>query len=100
MKRRESEVHRSVSAVNEGVIQNKVRKLNNIGGFQSIGAGNDLNRGDQFADASFVNPPEFRQPAPITTGARAEMDLPEAYGGVIVQLGVDEYLVACTGTLV
>ncbi len=39
----------------------------------------------------------FRQPAPISTGARAEIDLPGAHGGLIIQLGQDEYLVAGSG---
>ena len=41
----------------------------------------------------------FRTPAPISVGAKSEVDMPGAHGGLIVQLGPDEFLVAGTGML-
>jgi beta-galactosidase GanA len=42
----------------------------------------------------------FREPPPISTGAKAEIDIPGAHGGLIIQLGPDEYLFAGTGMIV
>jgi len=42
----------------------------------------------------------FRQPAPISVGAKAETEMPGAHGGLIIQIGADEYLVAGTGTTI
>jgi len=41
----------------------------------------------------------FRTPAPISVGAKSEVDMPGAHGGLIIQLGPDEFLVAGTGML-
>jgi len=42
----------------------------------------------------------FREPAPISIGARTETDMPGAHGGLIVQLGPQDFLVAGTGMLI
>jgi hypothetical protein len=42
----------------------------------------------------------FRQPAPVSTGAREETDLPGAHGGLIVQLAPGDFLVIGTGMIV
>jgi len=42
----------------------------------------------------------FREPAPISVGARTETDMPGAHGGLIIQLGQDDFLVAGTGMLI
>jgi beta-galactosidase GanA len=42
----------------------------------------------------------FRAPAPLSVGAKSEMELPGAHGGLIIQLGPDEFLVAGTGMLI
>lgn len=42
----------------------------------------------------------FRQPAPISIGAKAEIDMPGAHGGLIVQLDSDDFLVAGTGMII
>jgi hypothetical protein len=41
----------------------------------------------------------FRQPPAISTGAREETDLPGAHGGLILQLGPDEFIIAGTGMI-
>jgi hypothetical protein len=42
----------------------------------------------------------FKEPAPISVGAKAETDIPGAHGGLIIQLGPDDFLVAGTGMIV
>jgi beta-galactosidase GanA len=42
----------------------------------------------------------FREPAPISTGARTESDLPGAHGGLVIQLAADDFLVAGTGMII
>lgn len=42
----------------------------------------------------------FRQPAPISIGAHAETDLPGAHGGLIIQLGAEDFIVAGSGMIV
>jgi len=42
----------------------------------------------------------FKQPAPISVGANIETEWPGAHGGLIVQLGPDEFLVVGTGMIV
>ena len=39
----------------------------------------------------------FSTPAPISVGARTETEIPGAHGGVIIQLGPDDFLVAGMG---
>jgi len=41
----------------------------------------------------------FRQPPPISTGAREETEIPGAHGGLIIQTGDDEFFVAGTGMI-
>ncbi|MGH9606610.1 MAG: DUF5597 domain-containing protein [Terracidiphilus sp.] len=42
----------------------------------------------------------FKQPAPISTGARTETPIPGAHGGLIVETGPDEFFVAGTGMII
>jgi beta-galactosidase GanA len=42
----------------------------------------------------------FRPPAPISVGAGAEEEKRAAHGGLVIQLGPDEFLVAGTGMLI
>jgi beta-galactosidase GanA len=42
----------------------------------------------------------FRQPGPVSTGARTETDMPGAHGGLIIQLDADDFIVAGTGMIV
>ena len=42
----------------------------------------------------------FKQPPPISTGAKEETEIPGAHGGLIIQTGDDEFIVAGTGMLV
>jgi beta-galactosidase GanA len=41
----------------------------------------------------------FKQPPPISTGAKEETELPGAHGGLILQVGPDEFIVAGTGMI-
>jgi beta-galactosidase GanA len=41
----------------------------------------------------------FRQPPPISTGAKEETELPGAHGGLVIQTGDDEFFVAGTGMI-
>ncbi len=43
---------------------------------------------------------QFREPAPISTGAKTEAEIPGAHGGLVIQLGPDEFLFAGTGMIV
>jgi beta-galactosidase GanA len=42
----------------------------------------------------------FKEPAPVSVGAKAEADSPGAHGGLIIQLSADEFLVAGTGMII
>ena len=42
----------------------------------------------------------FKEPAPISTGAKVEPEIPGAHGGLIIQIGQDEFLVAGTGMVI
>lgn len=42
----------------------------------------------------------FRAPPPISVGQKAEVELPGAHGGFVLQIGPDEFLVAGTGMYV
>jgi len=42
----------------------------------------------------------FKEPAPISTGARTETEMPGAHGGLIIQTDQDEFLVAGTGMII
>lgn len=42
----------------------------------------------------------FKEPAPISTGAKTVAPMPGAHGGFIIQTGDDEFLVAGTGMIV
>jgi beta-galactosidase GanA len=42
----------------------------------------------------------FRAPAPISIGAKGEIDMPGAHGGLIIQLAPDDFLVAGTGMVI
>jgi beta-galactosidase GanA len=43
---------------------------------------------------------QFKEPAPISVGAKAETDSPGAHGGLIIQLDSDDYLFAGTGMII
>ncbi len=42
----------------------------------------------------------FKEPAPISVGAKADADLPGAHGGLIIQLASDDFLIAGTGMII
>jgi beta-galactosidase GanA len=42
----------------------------------------------------------FKRPPPVSTGAQEEVEIPGAHGGVILQLGPDEFIIAGTGLMV
>jgi beta-galactosidase GanA len=42
----------------------------------------------------------FREPPPISIGAKVKADMPGAHGGLIIQLGPDEFLVAGIGMII
>ncbi len=42
----------------------------------------------------------FKLPPPVSTGAREDVPMPGAHGGMIIQTGVDEFVVAGTGAIV
>lgn len=54
----------------------------------------------QFALGDYTFDVHFKELAPISTGARTEMPMPGAHGGLIIQTGEDEYLVAGTGMII
>jgi hypothetical protein len=43
---------------------------------------------------------QFKEPAPISTGASAEPEIPGAHGGLIIQIGQDEFFVAGVGMVI
>ena len=54
----------------------------------------------QFTLGDYTFDVHFKEPAPISTGAKTEAPMPGAHGGLIIQTGEDEYLVAGTGMIV
>jgi beta-galactosidase GanA len=54
----------------------------------------------QIALGDYVFNVRFKEPAPISTGARTETELPGAHGGLIIELAPDDFLVAGTGMIV
>ncbi len=59
----------------------------------------DLNP-QQFTLGNYTFDVHFKEPAPISVGARAETEMPGAHGGLIIQLDSDEFLVAGTGMII
>lgn len=54
----------------------------------------------QFTLGDYTFDVHFREPAPISTGAKTEAPIPGAHGGLIIQTSEDEYLVAGTGMII
>jgi hypothetical protein len=54
----------------------------------------------QFTLGNYTFNVRFRELAPISTGASVEPEVPGAHGGVIIQIGTDEFLVAGIGMVV
>ena len=54
----------------------------------------------QFTLGDYTFDVRFKEPAPISTGVRTETEMPGAHGGLIIQTGEDEYLVAGTGMII
>jgi hypothetical protein len=54
----------------------------------------------QFTLGDYTFDVRFKEPAPISTGAKTEAPMPGAHGGLIIQTGDDEYLVAGTGMII
>lgn len=54
----------------------------------------------QFTLGDYTFRVDFREPAPISVGAKVETDSPGAHGGLIIQLDADDFLVAGTGMIV
>lgn len=54
----------------------------------------------QFTLGDYIFDVRFKEPAPISTGAKTEAPMPGAHGGLIIQTAEDEYLVAGTGMIV
>lgn len=54
----------------------------------------------QFTLGDYTFDVHFKEPAPISTGAKTEAPMPAAHGGLIIQTGEDEYLVAGIGMIV
>ncbi len=53
----------------------------------------------QFTLGRYIFDVHFKEPAPISVGAKVETDMPGAHGGLIIQLDSDEFLVAGTGMI-
>jgi hypothetical protein len=53
----------------------------------------------QFTMGGYTFKVQFREPAPISVGAKSEPQLPGAHGGLIIQLDQDDFLVAGTGMI-
>ncbi len=49
---------------------------------------------------NYVFDAHFKLPPPISTGAREEVPMPGAHGGMIIQTGPDEFVMAGTGMIV
>jgi hypothetical protein len=54
----------------------------------------------QFTLGDYTFNVHFKEPAPISTGAKTETPIPGAHGGLIIQTGENEYLVAGTGMII
>jgi len=54
----------------------------------------------QFTLGNYTFDVHFKEPAPISIGAKTEVPMPGAHGGLIIQTGPDEFLVAGTGMIV
>ena len=54
----------------------------------------------QFTLGDFTFTAHFRQPAPVSIGARAEPDMAGPHGGLIIQLAADDFLVAGSGMVI
>jgi len=54
----------------------------------------------KFTLGSYTFDVHFKNPPPISIGQREEVEMPGSHGGLIVQTGPDEYLVAGTGMIV
>jgi beta-galactosidase GanA len=54
----------------------------------------------QFTLGDYILAVHFKEPAPISIGAKTETEMPGAHGGLIIQTGPDEFLVAGTGMIV
>jgi hypothetical protein len=51
----------------------------------------------QFTLGGYTFMVHFREPAPISVGAKVEPEIPGAHGGVVIQMGPDDFIVAATG---
>ncbi len=54
----------------------------------------------QFTLGGYTFLVQFREPAPISTGANIEPEIPGAHGGLIIQTGPDDFLVAGIGMVI
>ncbi len=54
----------------------------------------------QFTLGGYTFLVHFREPAPISVGAKEEPEIPGAHGGVIIQTGPDDFLAAGTGMVI
>ena len=54
----------------------------------------------QFTVGEYTFLVHFREPAPISVGAKVEPEIPGAHGGLIIQTGPDDFLVAGTGMVI
>lgn len=54
----------------------------------------------KFTLGSYTFDVRFKNPPPISLGQREEVEMPGAHGGLIIQTGPDEFLVAGTGMIV
>jgi hypothetical protein len=54
----------------------------------------------QFTLGNYTFTVHFKEPAPISTGASVEPEIPGAHGGLIIQIGESEFLVAGIGMIV
>ena len=54
----------------------------------------------RFTFGDWVFDVRFKQPSPISTGQREDVEIPGAHGGLILQTGPDEFIVAGTGLFI
>ncbi|MFZ0664037.1 MAG: DUF5597 domain-containing protein [Acidobacteriaceae bacterium] len=54
----------------------------------------------QFTLGNYTFDVHFKKPAPISIGAKGEAKIPGAHGGLIIQTGANEFLVAGTGMII
>lgn len=59
----------------------------------------DLNP-QHFTFGDYTITAHFKEPAPISIGAKAETEMPGAHGGLIIQTGPDEFWIAGMGMIV